>query len=116
MPPDMPRQEPEGGQGFRVVAEQLRTLAGYFEDLEDTAGEYERRISELAGITGEQTGRCCRQAGDALGRGLELIKDKLDLFGTAALDVRDALADTARNYDEVDAGGAGLMHSTGADL
>lgn len=116
MPPDAPTPQPPGGQGFGVVADQLRTLAGYFEDLEDTAGGYERRVGEIASITGEQTGRCCREAGDALGRGLELIKEKLAAFGSAALDVRDALKDTARNYDEADASGATLMHGTGADL
>jgi hypothetical protein len=116
MPPDAPTPQPPGGQGFGVVADQLRTLAGYFEDLEDTAGDYERRVGEIASITGEQTGRCCRAAGDTLGRGLGLIKEKLDAFGSAALDVRDALKDTAHNYDEADAGGTALMHGTGADL
>ena len=114
MPPDAPPAQPSGG--FGVVAEQLRTLAGYFEDLEDTAGDYERRVGEIASITGEQTGRCCREAGDALGRGLSMVKDKLAAFGTAALDVRDALGDTARNYEATDTSGAQLMDGTGADL
>jgi hypothetical protein len=116
MPPDAPQPQPPGGQGFGVVADQLRTLADYFEDLEDVAGGYESRVGEVSTITGEQTGRCCREAGDTLGRGLQMIKDKLDRFGTAALDLRDALKDTARNYDEADASGAGQMHATGAGL
>jgi hypothetical protein len=116
MPPDAPPPQPPGGQGFGVVAEQLRTLADYFEDVEDTAGDYEQRIGEIAGITGEQTGRCCREAGDTLGRGLQMIKEKLDRFGSAALDVRDALHDTARNYEQADAGGAAGLRGAGANL
>lgn len=112
----MPPPRLAGGQGFAVTAEQLHTLAGYFEDIEDTADEYERRLGEICGITGEQTGRCCREAGDTLGRGLGMIKDKIDRFGSAALDIRDALADTARNYDESDASGAGQLRTVGADL
>jgi hypothetical protein len=115
MPPDAP-PPPAGGQGFGVIADQLRALAGYFEDVEDKADEYERRVGEIASITGEQTGRCCREAGDTLGRGLGMIKDKIERFGSAALDIRDALKDTARNYDEVDASGAGQLRTAGAEL
>lgn len=115
MPPDAPMPNQPGG-GFGVIAEQLRTLAGYFEDLEDTIGDYERRVGEIASITGEQTGRCCRQAGDALGQGLTQLKEKLAQFGSAALDVRDALKDTARNYDEADASGVQQLNTAGADL
>jgi Excreted virulence factor EspC, type VII ESX diderm len=116
MPPDAPPPQPAGGQGFGVIADQLRALAGYFEDVEDTAGEYERRVTEIASITGEQTGRCCREAGDTLGRGLQTIKGKIERFGSAALDIRDALKDTARNYDDSDASGAGQLRTAGADL
>jgi len=116
MPPDAPPAQPPGGDGFGVVAEQLRTLADYFEDLEDAADGFQRRVGELASITGEQTGRCCRQAGDTLGRGLGVVGDKLAAFGTAALDVRDALADTARNYEQADAGGANQLYTAGTDL
>jgi hypothetical protein len=116
MPPDASPRQPAGGQGFGVIADQLRTLAGYFEGLEDTADDYERRVGEIASITGEQTGRCCREAGDALGRGLQTIKDKLGQFGSAVLDVRDALKDTARGYEDVDASGAGQLRAAGADL
>jgi hypothetical protein len=116
MPPDAPPPSPPG-QGYGVVADQLRTLAGYFEDLEDTADQYETRVGEIAdGTSGDQTGRCCREAGDALKAGLQRIKDKVDQFGTAALDVRDALNDTARNYDEADAAGVSQMQTAGADL
>jgi len=116
MPPEAPSTQTPGGEGFGVVADQLRTLAGNFEELEDTAGGYERRVARIAGITGAQTGRCCRQAGDALGRGLELIEDKLARFGTAALDIRDALTDTARNYERADAAGTDELNAAGADL
>lgn len=116
MPPDVPPPSPPG-QGFGVVAEQLRTLAGYFEDVEDAADGYESRVGESAdGISGDQTGRCCREAGDALKAGLQRIKDKLDQFGTTVLDIRDALNDTARNYEQTDAGGAGQLQAAGADL
>ena len=116
MPPEAPPTQPPGGEGFGVVADQLRTLAGYFEELEDTADGYQRRVADIAGVTGAHTGRCCRQAGEALGRGLELIEDKLARFGTAALDVRDALTDTARNYERADAAGAAQVNAAGADL
>lgn len=116
MSPDAPSPQSAGGQGFGVIADQLRTLAGYFEDVEDMADEYERRAGEISSITGEQTGRCCREAGDTLGRGLGMIKEKIEQFGLAALDIRDALKDTARNYDESDASGAGQLRTSGADL
>jgi methyl-accepting chemotaxis protein len=117
MPPDVPPPPPPGGQGFGVVADQLRTLAGFFEDLEDTADQYESRVGEAAdGISGDQTGRCCREAGDALKAGLQKVKDNVAQFGTAALDVRDALNDTARNYDEADAAGVSQLQTAGADL
>ena len=102
-----------GGQGFGVVAGQLRTLAGFFEDLEDTADEYADRVAEI-GISGEQTGRCCREAGDALKAGLQRLRANLDEFGSRALDVREALNATARNYDHTDAGNAQTFTATEA--
>jgi len=116
MPPDPSPPRPAGGHGFGVIAGQLRTLAGYFEDVEDKADEYERRVGEIASITGEQTGRCCREAGDTLGRGLGMIKDKIERFGSAVLDIRDGLKDTARNYDEADASGTEQLRTAGAEL
>jgi Excreted virulence factor EspC, type VII ESX diderm len=117
MPPDVPPPQPPGGQGFGVVAEQLRTLAGFFEELEDRADGFETRVGELAdGISGDQTGRCCRGAGDALKAGLQKVKDKVGQFGSTALDIRDALNDTARNYEQTDASGAGRIQTAGADL
>jgi methyl-accepting chemotaxis protein len=104
-----------GGQGFGVVADQLRTLAGYFEEVEDAADDLASRVAEIS-ISGEQTGRCCREAGDALRSGLQLLKASIDEFGSRALDVREALNGTARNYDETDAGGADTLTATGADL
>jgi len=104
-----------GGQGFGVVAEQLRTLAGFFEELEDAADGYADRVGEIS-ISGEQTGRCCRQAGDALRGGLQTLKASLDEFGSRALDVREALNGTARNYDEADASGAENLNTTGSGL
>lgn len=117
MPPDAPPPQPPAGKGFGVVADQLRTLADFFEDLEDRADEFQRRVGEIAdGVSGDQTGRCCREAGDALKAGLQKIKDKVEQFGSTALDLREALNDTARNYDQADAGGAGQMQAAGADL
>lgn len=104
-----------GGQGFGVVADQLRTLAGYFEELEDAADGYADRIGEIS-VSGEQTGRCCRQAGDTLRGGLQKIKASLDEFGSRALDVREALNGTARNYDQADATGAETLTTTGGGL
>ena len=104
-----------GGQGFGVVADQLRTLAGIFEDLEDAADEFAGRLAEI-GISGDQTGRCCREAGDTLRSALQTLKASMDEFGSRALDVREALNGTARNYDESDAGGAQTLTATGAEL
>jgi len=104
-----------GGQGFGVVAEQLRTLAGFFEDLEDAADDFADRVAEIS-ISGEQTGRCCREVGDALKAGLQTLKANMDEFGSRALDVREALNATARNYDQADAGSAQDLAATGADL
>ena len=104
-----------GGQGFGVIADQLRTLAGFFEDLEDAADDFAGRIAEIS-ISGEQTGRCCREAGDALRAGLQTLKASMDEFGSRALDVREALNGTARNYDQADAGGAQTLTVAGADL
>lgn len=104
-----------GGQGFGVVADQLRTLAGFFEELEDTADGYADRVGEIS-ISGEQTGRCCRQAGDALRGGLQKIRASLDELGSRALDVREALNGTARNYDEADASSSEGLDTAGSGL
>ena len=40
----------------------------------------------------------------------------MDEFGSRALDVREALNGTARNYDQADAGGAQTLTVGGADL
>jgi Excreted virulence factor EspC, type VII ESX diderm len=104
-----------GGQGFGVVADQLRTLAGFFEDLEDTADGLASRVQGLS-ISGEHTGRCCREAGDALRSGLQTLQANLDEFGSRALDIRGALNGTARNYDNADASGAQSMTAIGGDL
>ena len=104
-----------GGQGFDVVAEKLRALAGYFEDLEDTAEDDAGRLDEVS-ISGEQTGRCCREAGDTLRSGLQRLKASLDEFGSRSLDVREALNGTARNYDQADATGTGALRDVGTDL
>lgn len=104
-----------GGQGFGVVAEQLRTLAGFFEDLEDAADGFADRIAGIS-ISGEQTGRCCREAGDALRSGLQRLTTSVDELGSRALDIREALHATARNYDQTDADSAQGLTATGADL
>lgn len=106
---------PPGGQGFGVVAEQLRGLAGYFEDLEDAAEGFADRVEGIS-ISGEQTGRCCREAGDALRGGLQKLAASLDEFGSRALDVREALNGTARNYEEADASGAQTFTTTEGGL
>lgn len=111
-----PPTRPSGaGQGFGVIADQLRTLAGFFEDLEDTADGFAGRVGEIS-ISGDQTGRCCREAGDTLNSGLQKIKADIDEFGRRALDVREALNGTARNYDETDAGNARGLTSQGAGI
>ena len=110
-----PPQTGPGGQGFDVVAEKLRALAGFFEDLEDVADGYAGRIEEIS-ISGEQTGRCCREAGDTLRGGLQRLKASLDEFGSRALDVREALNGTARNYDQADAAGTEALHTAGTEL
>jgi hypothetical protein len=104
-----------GGQGFGVEASRLSALAGFFEDVEDTADGYADRVAEIT-VSGEQTGRCCREAGDTLRAALQRIKANLDEFGSRALDVREALNATARNYDQADAGNAHTVAATGADL
>lgn len=106
---------PPSGPGFEVVADDLRGLAGFFEDLEDTAGEYAGRVEEIS-ISGEQTGRCCREAGDALRTGLQRVKANIDELGSRALDVREALNGTARNYDQTDSSNSANLTSTGAQL
>jgi len=110
-----PPAGPPAGQGFGVIADQLRTLAGFFEDLEDSADDFAGRLAEIS-ISGEQTGRCCREAGDALRSGLQRLKASMDEFGSRALDVREALNGTARNYDEADASGAEQLTTSGAEL
>lgn len=104
-----------GGQGFGVVAGQLHTLAGFFEDLEDTADDFADRVAEIS-ISGEQTGRCCREAGDALKAGLQRLRANIDEFGSRALDVREALNATARSYEQTEAGNAATLTGTGANL
>jgi Excreted virulence factor EspC, type VII ESX diderm len=104
-----------GGQGFGVVADQVRALAGFFEDLEDAADGFADRVAGVS-ISGEQTGRCCREAGDTLRGGLQRLKASLDELGSRALDIRGALDATARNYDQTDAASAQNLAATGADL
>jgi|GEM_PF-6244414 len=110
-----PTSGPPASQGFGVVAEALRTLAGFFEDLEDNADGFAGRLAGI-GVSGEQTGRCCRQAGDALKSGLRRLAASMDDFGSRALDVREALDGTARGYDQSDAGGAQTVAVAGAGL
>jgi hypothetical protein len=104
-----------GGQGFGVIADQLRTLADFFEDLEDAADNFAGRIAEIS-ISGEQTGRCCREAGDALRSSLQRLKASMDEFGSRALEIREALNGTARNYDQADTGGTQGLTAAGAGL
>lgn len=104
-----------GGQGFGVVAGQLRALAGFFEDVEDAADDFAERVTQV-GISGQQTGRCCRPAGDALRAGLQRLAVRMAQFGSRALDIREALHGTAASYDRADAGNAQHLAATGADL
>lgn len=101
--------------GFDVVADQLRTLAGYFEDLEDTMEGFAERVGGT-GVSGNHTGRSCPEAGDALNVGLQAMQAQLMDAGTRALDVRGALNATARNYDETDAANSDNMTTTGSGL
>ncbi len=115
-----PRRPPGGGDGFDpdgfdVVAEQLRTLAEFFEDLEDVADGFAGHLREID-ISGEQTGRCCPEAGDALHAGLAVLATDMDQFCSRALDVREALDGTARNYDYADATGEQQLRIAGAEL
>jgi len=103
------------GDGFDVVAEQLRGLAAFFDDLEDAADGFARRIREIE-ISGQHTGRCCPEAGDALRAGLTVLAGDVDEFGRRALNVRGALHNTARNYDQADATGEQALRTAGADL
>lgn len=101
--------------GFDVVADQLRTLASYFEGLEDTMEGYADRVGGT-GVSGNHTGRCCPEAGDALNVGLQTVQAHLMDAGTRALDVRGALNVTARNYDETDAANSDSLTTTGSGL
>lgn len=105
---------PQDGSGFDVVAERLRALAGFFEDLEDAVESLAAQVGEI-GIGGEQTGRCCREAGDAMRTGLVRLQAGLDELGSRALDVREALHGTARAYDDADDAGASGLAATGAE-
>lgn len=101
--------------GFDVVADQLRTLAGYFEGLEDTMEGFADRVGGT-GVSGNHTGRSCPEAGDALNVGLQTLQAQLMDAGTRALDVRGALNATARNYDETDAASADTVTTQGSGL
>lgn len=111
-----PAPPPGGGVGYNVVSEQLTQLADVFEQLEDTADGYQDRVDELTSVSGDHTGRCCPEAGDALRVGLQQVVSNLEAFGTHALDVRGAVQNTARNYanaeqtatDSLGAAGSGL--------
>jgi hypothetical protein len=107
-----PLLQPPGGQGFGVVADQLRALAGTFEDLEDAADGLAARLVEIE-VSGAQTGRCCRHAGDALRGGLRRVAGGLTGFGSRALDLRAALHAAASTYDQADGGAARSLASTG---
>jgi hypothetical protein len=107
-----PRQP---GDGFDVIAGQLRALATVFEQLEDDADGFADRVGEIS-ISGAHTGRCCPEAGEALRAGLLVSQASVDELGRRALDVRDALQDTARNYDHADAAATQLLNTAGADL
>jgi hypothetical protein len=96
-----PRPEPRGGQGFEIVAGQLGALAGYFEQFEDAADGLAARVREID-VSGAQTGRCCRPAGDELRGGLRRVGSGLAGLGSRALDLREALHATACAYDQAD--------------
>lgn len=104
-----------GGQGFGVVADQLRTLAAFFEGLEDTADGFASQVEGLS-MSGEHTGRCCREAGDAIRSGLQTLQVNLDEFGSRGLDIHGALNGSARNYDDADTSGTQTMTAIGGDL
>ena len=110
-----PPPSPPDDAGFGVVAEQLRTLARRFEDLGDAAAGYTRGLSEIS-ISGDQTGRCAPDAGDALKAGLQHLVANLNQFGNRALHVCDALDSAASNYENADETGAQYLRAAGAEL
>lgn len=109
-----PLPQPRGGPGFDVVADQVRALAGSFEDLEDAADGLAARLAEID-VSGAQTGRCCRCAGDALRGGLRRAAARLADLGGRALDLREALHATARAYDQADGAAARSLVSAGGE-
>lgn len=102
-----------GAGGYQVVVEELTGLAKYFHDsAEKTSSDVKSKITDLH-ISGEKTGRCCREAGDSVQKALQALGENVQQFSGHLQDTGGALDATVRNYQAVDEYGTGRVRSAG---
>lgn len=102
-----------GSGGYQVVVEELSGLAKYFHDEADkTLNDVQKKITDLH-LTGDKTGRCCPQAGDAVAKVLQAFGQNVQQYSTHLQDTGSALDATVKNYQSVDDGGASTLNSAG---
>lgn len=97
--------------GYQVVTEDLAGLATFFHDSAGaTLTDVRAKVADLH-MSGEQTGRCCREAGDAVQKALQAIGENIQQFSDHLQDTGGALDATVRNYRSADEYGTGRLHS-----
>jgi hypothetical protein len=105
-PPDAP------GSGYGVVSGQLRDLGGKFVGYSNTVTTSAGQLSGTV-VTGLQTGRCCREAGDAMKAESDVLDHNLRDFGTQCGQVTENLGATAANYDRAEQGNTATVTASG---
>lgn len=104
-----------GSGGYRVVSEELAGLAKFFHDSAGaTLTDVRAKVADLH-LSGELTGRCCREAGDAVQKALQAIGENVQQFSDHLQDTGGALDATVRNYRSADEYGTGRLRSAGGD-